>query len=248
MFISEWVRSPNFLTGRGGKVPIAIINHITSGQFPGCLDWMCNPIAKVSAHYLVTKTGRIIQMVKEGDSAYHAGIVNKPTWPLYDGTNPNKYTLGIEHEGQPGDRLTEDQYQATLWLHRDLTQKYRIPISKNHIIGHNQIDSVNRQDCPGSGFPWNRLLKDLEKGDDMLDIAILLNTKDDYWSGADVAETHGGCAVFVRGTDKSVPKDALGAKKLIVIGGPTTRHHSEVLLSGETKYDTAAAVFKYLGK
>lgn len=80
-----------------------------------------------------------------------------------------------------------------------------------------------------------------------LDVAVLLNTKEDYWAGADAAEKNGNCAVFVRGVDKSVPKDAMSAKKLIVVGGPTTGHAGEVLLSGRTKFDTAAEVGKYLG-
>ena len=207
---------------------------------------MQNPASKASAHYLVTRAGRIIQMVKESNSAYHAGIRNNPHWNLYDGTNPNTYTLGIEHEGFDGS-LTEEQYQASLFLHRELTAKYSIPIDTDHIIGHYRIDSVDRPNCPGSGFPWDRLFKDLKGGSEVLDVAVLLFTKEDYWAGADVSAKNGNCAVFVRPADRSVPKDAMSAKVLIVVGGPTTGHSSEVLLSGEDKYDTAAAVAKYLG-
>lgn len=161
MPIEEWSPSPNFSSREGRKI-IAIVNHITAGSFPGCLSWMQNPVSQASAHYLVTKSGRIIQMVKEGDKAWHAGAVNKPTWSLYDGTNPNLYTLGIEHEGQPGDVMPEEQYQATLFLHKELTAKYGMPIDTEHIIGHYRIDSVNRPNCPGPGFPWDRLFRDLK--------------------------------------------------------------------------------------
>jgi N-acetyl-anhydromuramyl-L-alanine amidase AmpD len=106
---TEWSPSPNFSSGRSGKQIIAIVDHITAGEFPGCLEWLQNPASKASAHYLVTKSGRILQLVKEGDAAWHVGIRNKPNWAPYDGTNPNAYTLGIEHEGQPGDTLTEAQ-------------------------------------------------------------------------------------------------------------------------------------------
>jgi hypothetical protein len=82
---------------------------------------------------------------------------------------------------------------------------------------------------------------------DVMDVAVLLNTKEDYWAGADVAARNGNCAVFVRGMDRSVPKDAMAAKRLIVVGGATVGHTNEVLLSGEDKFDTAAAVAKYLG-
>lgn len=82
----------------------------------------------------------------------------------------------------------------------------------------------------------------------MLEVAVLLYTKEDFWAGSDVAAVNGNCAIFIRGvSDHSIPQDAMNAKKLIVIGGSTIGHSNEVLLSGKTKYDTAAAVGKYLG-
>jgi len=153
--------SPNFRAGRKGRRIIAIVNHITAGLMPGTLSWLRNPQAQASAHYLVTKKGEIFQMVNDSDMAWHAGIVKNPHWPMYDGTNPNFYTIGIEHEALAGEVLTEPQYQATLWLHRQLVAKYGIPVDQDHIIGHYRLDSVNRKNDPGSGFPWDRLFKDM---------------------------------------------------------------------------------------
>lgn len=158
------VSTPNYSKGRSGKSIVAIVNHITAGSYPGCLSWLCNAQAQASAHYLITRQGLIYQLVNDEDSAWHCGIVNQPDWLLYDGTNPNRYTIGIEHEGQPGEPLTEEQYQATLWLHRQLIAKWGIPIDSDHIIGHYRIDSVNRPNCPGSAFPWDRLINDLREG------------------------------------------------------------------------------------
>jgi len=156
------VVSPNFSTGRKGRTPIAIVNHIAAGSFPGCLTWLCNAQAQASAHFLITRQGVIYQLVQDEDAAWHCGIVNEPDWSLYDGTNPNRYTIGIEHEGFPDEPLTEPQYQATLWLHRQLIAKWGIPIDTDHIIGHYRIDSVNRPNCPGPSFPWTRLFNDLK--------------------------------------------------------------------------------------
>lgn len=153
--------SPNFRQGRKGKKPIAIVNHITAGLMPGPLAWLRNPTAQASAHYLITKKGELFQLVIDEDTAWHAGIVNKPNWPYYDGTNPNYYTLGIEHEALAGEALTEVQYQATLWLHRQLLTRWGITADQDHIIGHYRIDSVNRKNDPGPGFPWARLFADL---------------------------------------------------------------------------------------
>lgn len=161
-----WKKSPNFTPGRKGRKIIAIVDHITAGLYPGCLNWMCNPAAKASAHYLVTKAGQIFQLVQDEDTAWHAGYVAKPTWPLYDGTNPNYYTLGIEHEALAGEGLTGPQYVSTLWLHRQLIQKWNIPVDRDHIIGHYRIDGVNRANDPGSKFPWDNLFSDLLGGDE----------------------------------------------------------------------------------
>jgi len=163
MPVEEWNPSPNFSSREGRKI-IAIVDHITQGAFPGCMYWLQNPVSKASSNYVVTKLGRIIQLVKEGDKAWANGIVAKPNWKIYDGTNPNLYTISIEHEGMTGDELTEAQYQATLFLHKELTQKYNIPIDTDHIIGHYRIDSVKKANCPGTGFPWDRLFNDLKGG------------------------------------------------------------------------------------
>lgn len=163
-----WFPSPNYSPGRRkydgqAEQVLAIVDHITGGNYPGCRSWLCNPAAKASAHYIVARSGEVVQLVKGEDTAWHAGIVNKPSWALYDsiGYNPNRWTIGIEHEGYDG-TLTKAQYQATLELHRYLIDKYNIPIDDNHIVGHYRVDSVNRPYCPGPQFPWARLFLDLK--------------------------------------------------------------------------------------
>ena len=159
----EWKPSPNFWVGRNGKSIIAIVNHITAGLMPGTLSWLQNPKAQASAHYLVTKSGDIYQPVKDEDTAWACGLVIKPNWSLYDGTNPNRYTINIEHEALAGEGLTEEQYQATLWLHRQLIDRWGILVDRDHILGHYRIDSVNRPNDPGAAFPWDRLFNDLKR-------------------------------------------------------------------------------------
>lgn len=173
----KWAGTPNFTKGRNNRKIEAIVDHITAGNYPGCLNWMQNPQAKASAHYLVTKAGEIYQLVKDEDTAWHAGVVKKPNWKLYDGTNPNRYTIGIEHESFDGS-LTEDQYQATLWLHKYLNQKHGIPVDTDHIIGHFRINSVDKANCPGPKFPWDRLLRDLKEGSNVEKTAVIFDGKE----------------------------------------------------------------------
>jgi len=239
--------SPNFSSREGRKI-IAIVDHITAGAFPGCRDWMCNPASQASAHYLVTRAGVIYQLVADAAKAWHAGVVDHCIWNLYDGSNPNLYTLGIEHEGQPDTPLTESQYQSTLWLHKQLIAKWGIPIDVNHIIPHSCINAGHN--CPGPAFPWLRLLTDLkaaEGGTDEVKTIVLLYSDNDYWAGVDVAARNGQCPIVVRPANRSVPPVAMNCEHLITIGGPKAGHKNETYLSGQTKYDTAAAVAKYLG-
>lgn len=241
------IGSPNHSDPKGYKM-IAIVDHIMAGTLIGTDSWFANPVSKASSHFGVGKNGEIHQYVDLRYPAWANGVPNKPDWPLLkSGVNPNYYTISIEHEGESGDVMPEAQYQATLALHRWLIETLGIPVTRDNIIGHYRIDSVNKSNCPGSGFPWERLFMDLKGESDVLIKAVLLFSKEDYWSGTDVVERNGNCAMFIRPADKSVPVDAMSAKQLIVIGGSATGHPNEVLLSGYTKYDTAAVVKKYLG-
>lgn len=65
-------------------------------------------------------------------------------------------------------------------LHRELVAQYNIPIDRNHIIGHYRLDSVNRRNDPGPGFPWDRLFADLTRPagrSNLLDISIEVENK-----------------------------------------------------------------------
>jgi N-acetyl-anhydromuramyl-L-alanine amidase AmpD len=87
--------SPN-CEGRGGKDVIGIILHFTAGgDSEGTVRWFMNPDANVSAHYVVSRSGKIIRMVREEMSAWHAG--SSTTVPKLNGVKGlNQKTIGIE--------------------------------------------------------------------------------------------------------------------------------------------------------
>lgn len=161
----KWLPAPNFTAGRRGYQPLLIVCHIMAGTLAGTRSWFANPASRVSAHFGVGKQGETEQYVRIGDTAWHAGSVRCPLVPLPypPGINPNLYTVGIEFEGRPGDAMPEAQYQAGVALVRNLLRT--IPASdlpiKQRVIGHCQVNSIDRPNCPGSGFPWPRLYADL---------------------------------------------------------------------------------------
>ncbi|MDP4158366.1 MAG: N-acetylmuramoyl-L-alanine amidase [Bacillota bacterium] len=177
------------------------------------------------------------------------------TYALAPGGTGEKIAREIQKELVTTTGLTDRGVKfANYWVLRK-TIGYPAVLTEIAFISNPSEEALMKQDswddkvasaiCRGFSRALNVTYKEGES--DVLDVAVLLFTKEDYWSGADVAAKEGNCAVFVRYADRSVPKDAMSAKKLVVIGGATTGHPNEVLLSGKTKYDTAQAVAKYLG-
>lgn len=83
--------SPNF-SGRLGHTPKATVVHYTAGgSGGGSVSWLCNPMARASAHFLIERDGRKNQLVDLDQAAWHAGVGE------FEGeSNPNLFTIGIE--------------------------------------------------------------------------------------------------------------------------------------------------------
>ena len=150
---------PNYRGGREGRNIEAIVIHIGEGN----QNQIFGKAKKVddksfgaflyeekSSHYSVDENGTIWQFVKEEDTAWHAGIVIKPTSHLVQiksGINPNLWTIGIEHAGWGTKDITDAQYKITGELVEDICNRYNIFIDREHIIGHKEIR--NDKTCPG---------------------------------------------------------------------------------------------------
>jgi N-acetylmuramoyl-L-alanine amidase len=146
--------SPNFGPRRDGKRADAIILHYTGMETGEAAEtWLCNPESEVSAHYLVHEDGRIVQMVREADRAWHAGL---SSWQ--GETDMNSRSIGIEivnpghFLGYPefGDR----QVEAVIELCRGIS--LRQAIVPERILAHSDIAPARKID-PGEKFPWDRL-------------------------------------------------------------------------------------------
>lgn len=166
--------SPNW-SGRGTNPIEAIVLHVTGpGTCPGMRSWFNNPASQVSAHFGVCKDGKVEGYVEVGDVAWHAGIVNRPdlsnpliaSW-VATGINPNLRHVGIELLlAGPAEPLSEyPQMKASLFaLLRWLSQELGIPLDRTHVIGHYQIDGVNRQTDPRCCLDIDALLFEMTGG------------------------------------------------------------------------------------
>ena len=152
------------------RLPIKwIIIHAMSGTYLGSISWFQQAAPteeqSTSAHYLISRSGEITQMVRDDDTAHHAG-----NWRY------NQSSIGIELEdGAPAAYqnnpawATDALYLAAARLVRCLVDRYGIamyhpqgtaptdPQSGSGIIGHNQVPGTTKQD-PGPYWDWVRFM------------------------------------------------------------------------------------------
>ncbi len=111
-----------------------IVIHVTEGSFLGTISWLRDPRAHSSANFVVSRTGRVQELVPLHDIAWHSG-----NWAY------NVRSVGIENEGYTaspaGFPLAE--YRATARLAAVIARRSAIPIDRRHIIGHYQVPDPN---------------------------------------------------------------------------------------------------------
>lgn len=130
-----------------------VIIHVTQGSFASAVKAFQDPGHQAAAHYIVGQDGRVTQMIRELDVAYHAG-----------NRDYNERSVGIEHEGfvdRPED-FTDKMYEASALLTARICARYDIPVDREHIIGHVEVPGTDHTD-PGKHWDWDRYLKLVRK-------------------------------------------------------------------------------------
>lgn len=178
--------SPNFTKGTRPK--IGYIIHGTLGKYEGAVEWLCTPPEKrpvlsySSAHYVVAKDGRMVQLVADSDVSWHAGNVSNPTerakglLPIVNGKflNPNESFIGIELEWFVGDAITEKQFQVVT----DIIKKGGI---KNPILMcHKEVTDYKSDFQKSDGRIDSSVVQEIAKrlsGDSITPLRVKLNTQ-----------------------------------------------------------------------
>ncbi|MBM4464098.1 MAG: N-acetylmuramoyl-L-alanine amidase [Chloroflexi bacterium] len=144
----------NCASGRSGhQIEMIVVHFTASGSGTGTVSWFKNPQSKVSAHYVLDRDGKILQLVKDGDTAWHAGLpedlvrndtirpnsrsigIEIVNWgPLRKDGNKYYNWLGNEHLGaavEAGGKYwepyTEAQYKSLIELVAYLCKRYNVP-------------------------------------------------------------------------------------------------------------------------
>jgi N-acetylmuramoyl-L-alanine amidase len=187
---------------RGGLItPRFLVFHYTSGgNAKSSVEWLCNPDAKASAHLVVARNGRVIQLAPFNIKTWHTGNSH---WQGFAGLN--SHSIGIEmdnagiltevgstyrswfqkeypenevvyarhkHDHEPSfwHAYTPEQIDRALELALLLVKEYGL----KDILGHDDIAPGRKKD-PGPAFPLAniraRVMGRSEEQDPMYEVA-----------------------------------------------------------------------------
>lgn len=144
--------SPNF-DERSLPISVLVLHYTGMESGAAAIKRMCDPAAKVSAHYVVEENGHVLGLVAESKRAWHAGV------SCWNGvTDLNSASIGIEivnggHDFGLPDFPTE-QINTVIALSRAIIERHAI--SPFNIVGHSDIAPLRKSD-PGERFPWAQL-------------------------------------------------------------------------------------------
>ncbi len=154
---SRFILSPNVEARRDNRKPDMLILHYTGmDDAQRACEWLCNPVSRVSCHYLIDEVGVITYMVDEGLRAWHAGV---SSWQ--GGNDLNSSSIGIEihnpgHSGGYPD-FPHAQMLAVIALSKDIVARYGI--EPRRVLAHSDI-APSRKIDPGEKFDWAWLCRE----------------------------------------------------------------------------------------
>lgn len=145
----EWIASVNFGIRKPNYV---MIHHTAQNSTEQTIRTFQLERTQVSAHYVIGRDGKIVQMVNDYLRAHHAGA---GLWA--NSTDLNSSSIGIELDNNgTSDPWTENQMASLITLLQQLKSNYNIP--QQNFIGHMDFAPVRKNDP--SRFPWERLAKE----------------------------------------------------------------------------------------
>ncbi|MCK9541221.1 MAG: N-acetylmuramoyl-L-alanine amidase [Novosphingobium sp.] len=140
---------------RALPVSMVVLHYTGMETGAAALERLCDPAAKVSAHYLIDEDGTVTRLVPEEKRAWHAG---KSYWRGI--TDVNSASIGIEIVN-PGHEFgyrpfTDAQMEALCPLLADIMERHDIP--RANVVGHSDVAPARKTD-PGELFDWDMLAR-----------------------------------------------------------------------------------------
>jgi N-acetylmuramoyl-L-alanine amidase len=147
--------SPNHDSREGQGADILLLHYTGMKTGAEAIARLCDPAAKVSAHYVIEEDGRVFHLVSEDRRAWHAGV---STWHGIGNVNARSIGIEIVNPGHEwGYRpFPAAQMAAVMELARGILARHAIPA--RNVIGHSDVAPIRKED-PGELFDWQGLAK-----------------------------------------------------------------------------------------
>jgi N-acetylmuramoyl-L-alanine amidase len=145
--------SPNHDTRGASPIDMLVLHYTGMQTGEAALARMCDPAAKVSAHYMIEEDGRVFHLVPEDRRAWHAGV---SCWRGQRDVNARSIGIELVNPGHEfGYRDFPDaQIAALVVLARGILDRH--PIPARNVVGHSDVAPARKTD-PGERFPWRAL-------------------------------------------------------------------------------------------
>jgi N-acetylmuramoyl-L-alanine amidase len=128
-----------------------MLHYTAMSSAEGARDWLCNPEAQVSAHYVIAENGQLWQLVEETQRAWHAGA---GAWGAI--CDVNSHSIGIEIANTGSQPFPEPQMAVLERLMSEMMRRWDIPAHR--VVGHSDT-ALGRKIDPGARFDWRRLAR-----------------------------------------------------------------------------------------
>ncbi|MES2712638.1 MAG: N-acetylmuramoyl-L-alanine amidase [Pseudomonadota bacterium] len=148
MFVRESPSSNH--DARVGPVRHLVLHYTGMRTGAEALARLCDPVARVSSHYLVEEDGCVFRLVPEGRRAWHAGV---SYWRGERGLNDSSVGIEIVNPGHEWGYREFPVLQLAAVLELCLEVIGRHGIAARDVLAHSDIAPTRKQD-PGELFPW----------------------------------------------------------------------------------------------
>lgn len=131
-----------------------IVIHDTEETYDRTIKLVTNPTYLAWNYTLRSSDGHVAQHLNVNDIGWHTG-----NWYY------NMHSIGLEHEGKAlegAQWYTDQMYESSAKLTSHLAQKYKIPLTRGHILGHDQIPGIDPEHIaqmhwdPGVYWNWSK--------------------------------------------------------------------------------------------
>lgn len=143
---TEWISAVNFNLRKPNFI---ILHHTAQDSIQQTIKTFTKVSTQVSAHYVISRDGKVVQMLNDYLRAWHAGA---GTWGK--NSDINSASIGIELDNNGNEVFSEIQITNLMALLSRLKKNYGIP--DQNIIGHSDIAPSRKVD-PSVFFPWKTL-------------------------------------------------------------------------------------------